>query len=90
METQQEVDDSGMKSLKEYFDKLAADAVKEKSVLQQLVLNNTKLSTSNESLVALVKTLTGDIKNLKRDNSGLKKGGKVIGRSTTLCHHCKK
>ena len=54
METQQEVDDSGMKALEGYFDNLSTAAVNEKSVLQQLVLNNTKLATSNEILVALV------------------------------------
>ena len=48
------------------------------------------LATSNESLVALVKKLTGDIKNLERDNSRLKKGGKVRGWVTTLCNYCKK
>ena len=48
------------------------------------------LATRNESLVTLVKKLTGDIKNLERDNSRLKKGGQISVRSTTLCHHCKK
>ena len=45
-----------------------------KGVLQQLVLNNNTLATSNESLVALVKKLSGDIKNLEREISRLKKG----------------
>ena len=78
-----------MKALKGYFDNIAAAAVNKKSVLQQLVLNNTKLAANNESLVDLVKKLTGDIKNLERNNSRLKKGGQVSGRSKTLCHHCK-
>ena len=56
----------------------------EKSVLQQLVLNNTILTTSNESLVALVNKITGDIKNLERENSRLKKGVEVSTRSKTL------
>ena len=90
METQHEVNDSGMKALEGYFYNLAATAVHEKYVLQQLVLNNTKLATSNESLVYLVKKLTGDINNLERDNSRLKKGGQVSGRSTSLCQHRKK
>ena len=90
MENKQEVVYGGMKALEGYFDNLASAAVNEKSVLEQLVLNNTKLAASNESLVALVKKLTGDIKNLERDNSRLKKGGQVSGRSPTLCHHCKK
>ena len=84
------MDDGGIKALEGYFDNLAVAAVNEKSALQQLVLNNTTLATSNESLVALVQKITGDIKNLERDNSRLKKGGQVSGRSTTLCHHCKK
>ena len=63
-DNQLEVDDGGIKALKGYFDNLVAAAVNEKSVLQQMVLNNKFLTTSNESLVALVKKLTGDIKNL--------------------------
>ena len=90
MEPQQEVDDISMKSLEGYFNNLAAAAVNEKSILQQLVLNNTKLATSIERLVALVKKLTGDINNLERENSRLKKGRKVSDQSTTVCHHCKK
>ena len=64
--------------------------VNEKPVLQQLVLSSTTLVTSNESLVALVKILTRDIKNLERENLRLKKGGQVSNRSTTLCNNCKK
>ena len=56
----------GIKSLEGYFDNLTAAEVNEKGVLQQMVLNNTTLTTSNESLVALVKKLNGDIKNLER------------------------
>ena len=54
------------------------------------MLNNTTLTTSNESLVALVKKLNGDIKNLERENSCLKKGGQVSTRNTTLCTNFKK
>ena len=89
-DNQLEVEDGGIKALEGYFDNLSAAAVNEKSVLQKLVLNNTMLATSNESLVALVKTLTGDIKNLERENLRLKKGGQgrqVSNRSTTLCNH---
>ena len=77
-------------ALEGYFDKLAAAAVNKKGVLQQLVLNSTTLSTSNESLVALVKKLSGDTKNLEREISRLKKGGQVSARNTTLCINCKK
>ena len=87
---QLEVEYGGTQDLEGYFDNLTAAAINEKSVLQQLVLNTTTLVTSNESLVAQVKKLTGDIKNPERENSRLKKGGQVSGRSTNLCHHCKK
>ena len=79
-----------MKSLEGYFDNIAAAAINEKSVLEQLVANNTKLAANSESLVAIVTKLTGDINNLERDNSRLKKGGQVSGRGPTICHHCKK
>ena len=85
----QAADNGGMKALEGYFDNLAAVAVNEKLVLEQLVANNTKLAASNESLVAMVKKMTEDIKNLEQDNSRLKKGGK-ISRGLTLCHHCKR
>ena len=78
------------KTLEGYFDNLAAAAVTEKVVLHQLVLNNTTQSTSNKSLVALVKNLSNDIKNLEREISRMKKGGQVSARNTTLCAHCKK
>ena len=89
-ENQQGVDDCNMMAFKGYFDNLAVTAVNEKSVLQQLVSNNTKLAASNKSLVALVKQLTGDIKNLERNNSHLKKGRQGCGQSTNLYHRCKK
>ena len=89
-ENQQGVDDCNMMAFEGYFDNLAVTAVNEKSVLQQLVSNNTKLAASNKSRVTMVKKLTGDIKNLERDNSRLKKGMQIRGRGPTLCHHCKK
>ena len=55
-----------MNSLEGYFTKLAAAATNEKELLTQPVLNNTTLTTTNESLVALVKKQAGDIKNLGR------------------------
>ena len=90
MENNQKVGDGGMKSLEGYFDNLSAAAVNEKSVLEQLVANNIKLAENKESLVTMVKKLTGDIKNLERDNSRLKKVGQVSGRGPNLCHHCNK
>ena len=87
---QLEEEDFGIKALEGYFDNLAAAAVNEKSVLQKLVLNNTTLTTSNESLVTLFKKITGNVKNIEQENSRLKKGGQVSNRSTTLCNNCKK
>ena len=63
---------------------LASAAVNEKSVIQQLVSNNTTLSTSNERLVALVKKSSNYIKNLEQEISLMKKGGQAIARNTTL------
>ena len=51
---QLEVEYGGIKVLEGYFGNLAAAAINEKYVLQQLVLNNTTLVTSNESLMAQV------------------------------------
>ena len=80
----------GIKALEGYFHNLASASVKEKGVLQQMVLDNTTLTTSNESLVALIKKLKGNIKNLERENSHLKMGRQVSTRNTTLCTNCKK
>ena len=66
LDNQQEEENFFIKALEGYFGNLAAVAVNEKSVLQQLVLNNTTLTTSNESLVDLLKRLNVDIKNLER------------------------
>ena len=87
---QLEEDVVGLKALEGYFNNLAAAAVNEKGFLQQLVLNNTTLSTSNESLVALVKKISGDIKNFEQEISRQKNGGQVSARNTTLCSTCKK
>ena len=89
VENNQVVDDGEMKALEGYFNNLAAAAVNEKSVLEQLVMNNTKLAVTNKHLVAMVKKLTNEIKNLERETSRLKKGGQ-ISQGPTLCHHCKK
>ena len=90
VENKQEVDDGSIKSLEGYFDNLAASAVNEKSVLDQLVANKTKIAANNESLVTMVKKLTGDIKNMECDNSHLNKGGQVSVRGPALCHPYKK
>ena len=62
-----------MNSLEGYFTNLAAAATNEKELLTQLVLNNTALTTTNESLAALVKKQAGDLKNLEREIARLKK-----------------
>ena len=67
-----------MKALEGYFDNLAAAAVNKKSVLEQLVANNTKLALTNENLVAMVKELINGIKNLEQETSCLKKGEQII------------
>ena len=79
-----------LKTLKGYFDNLAASAVNEQGVLKQLVLNNTTLATSNKILVDLVKKQSNHIKNLEQEISSMKKGSQVNARITTLCAHCKK
>ena len=84
LDNQLEEDGVGLKALEGYFVNLAAAAVNEKGVLQQLMLNNNTLATSKESLVDLVKKLSGDIKNLEREISRLKKGGQFSARNTTL------
>ena len=78
VETNHGIDKGGMKSLEGYFDNLAAAAVNEKSVLEQLVSNSTKLAATNEDLVALVKKLTNEINNLESNTSRLKKTGKQV------------
>ena len=55
LDNQLEEDSSNANTLEGHFDNLAATATNKKDVLEQLVLNNTTLATSNESLVALVK-----------------------------------
>ena len=54
LENQLEKDGGDLKTLEGYFDNLVAAAVNKKGVLQQLVLNNTTLSTSNDSLMAVL------------------------------------
>ena len=90
VETNQGVDEGCMKALEGYFYNLATTAVNEKSVLGQLVANNTKLADANENLVAIVKKLANDIKNIERETSRLKKTGRHGKGDPTLCPHCKK
>ena len=57
LDNQLEEDSSDVKTLEEYFNNLAAAATNKKDVLKQLVLNNTTLATSNESLLVTLGTL---------------------------------
>ena len=66
METNNGVDEVGMKDLEGYFDNLAAAAVNNKSVLELLVANNAKLAATNNELFAIVKKLSNKIKILER------------------------
>ena len=68
-------DKVGMKAPEGYFDNLAAAEINNKSVLEQLVDNNSKLAATNEDLVAMVKKLSNEINNLERETSHLKKTG---------------
>ena len=83
-------DSDDLNTLGGYFDNLAAAAVNKQGVLKQLMLNNTTLATSIESLVALMKKQSNDIKNLEREISRMKKGGQSSARNTTLCANYKK
>ena len=75
---QLEEDSGDLKPLKGYFDNLVAAAVNGQGFLKQLVLNNTTLTTSNESLVDLMKKQGNDIKNLEREISRLKREVKLV------------
>ena len=71
-----------MKDLEGYFNNLAVAVINNKSVLEQQVANNAKLAATNENLVAIVKQLSNEIKNIKRETYCLKKTGVIP--------HCKK
>ena len=64
-----------MKALKGYFDNLADASSNDKSVLEQLVANNTNLVVTNEELVAIVKRLSNKNKDLQRETYCPKKTG---------------
>ena len=57
-----------------------------------MVLNNTTLTTTNESLVALVKKQAGDLKNLEQELARLKKPQAQASprNPPTLWVNCKK
>ena len=84
----------GNKALKGYFKNLAAVVINKKSVLENLVANNSKLASTNKDLVAMVKKLSNKIKNTERETSCFKKTGSSGAsqgkRDLTLFPHCKK
>ena len=67
LDTQHEGATGNVNTLEGYFNNLAAAKTNEKDVLNKLVLNNTVLTNSNESLVALMKKQANDLKNLERE-----------------------
>ena len=54
------------------------------------MFNNTTLTNSNESLVALVKKQANDLRNLERELAWLKKPQVSARNPPTLCANCKK
>ena len=68
LDAQHEGAGGNMNSLKGYFTNLAAAATNEKELLTQLVLNDTTLTTTNESLAALFKKQAGDLKKPRERN----------------------
>ena len=64
-----------LKALKGYFDKLAAAATNEKTVLEQLVASNANFAATNEELVDVVKKLTNNNKDIQIESNRLKKCG---------------
>ena len=67
LDAQHEGASENIKTLKGYFNNLAAATTNEKDILNQLVLNNTTLTNSNESLVALVKKQANKLRNLEQE-----------------------
>ena len=56
MATDDDRDEVGMKDLEGHSENLAAVATNKKSVTEQLVDNNAKLTATNKEVVAIVKT----------------------------------
>ena len=54
------------------------------------MLNNTTLTNSNKSLVALVKKQANDMKNLEQELAHFKKPQVSARNPLTLCANCKK
>ena len=71
-----------------FFDNLAAAATSDKVVLSQLTDNNTKLVNTNEELLASVKKLTSENRQLQQEINTLRRrvggnmGDKMSGNTT--------
>ena len=65
----------GQKALKGYVYNIYASVTNEKTILEQLFASNAKISATNEELVAVVKKLTNDNKDIQQESSRLKKRG---------------
>ena len=80
--------------LEDYFDNLAAAAMTEKAVLEQLTQVIVKLTMNNATLVTLNAKLKAEVANLTKKlgkNTGSNTGGKATNkRSPTTCTHSKK
>ena len=63
VETSSGGNEVGINNIEGYFDNLSATAINEKSVLKQLVTNNSKIAATNKDLVVMVKKLSNNIKN---------------------------
>ena len=85
LDTQHEGASANINTLEGYFTNLAVAATNEKELLNQLVLNNTTLTNSNESLVALVKKQANNLKNLERELARLKKPQVSAQNPPTFC-----
>ena len=79
----------GLKSLEGYFENLAAATTNDKTVIEKLVSSNVKLAAANKEVVAVVKKLINDNKDIQGEINRLKKRGSsgvTQGkRDLTLC-----
>ena len=88
LDTQHEGASANINTLEGYFTNLSAAATNEKELLNQLVLNNTTLTNSNESLVALVKKHANNLKNLEQELARLKKPQVSARNPPTVTKRC--
>ena len=63
----------GLAALTRYFDNLTVAYMNEKVILEELATNLTTLTTSNTKMVATIKKLRGDNRQLQQQLKSLKK-----------------